>query len=161
MDPAAAVERSLPAFSAVRPGDWSALEAAVRAAGVPASLAAEVVAFVPIAFGRALLDGMAVEFSPEYATPGTAAGRTAGPLADHPVYAAAAARAAEMLARQEGRGAFVDTAVWSAELAAVNEALHAGSDPANLVAGPPLVTLPTEDAPADPPARRSWWRPRR
>jgi hypothetical protein len=76
MEPAAAVERSLPAFSAVRPGDWSALEAAVRAAGVPARLAAEVIAFVPIAFGRALLDGMGVEFSPEYALPGAAPGRT-------------------------------------------------------------------------------------
>jgi hypothetical protein len=53
-----------------------------------------------------------------------------------------------MLDRREGGEAFVDTAVWSAELTAVNEALHAGSDPANLVAGPPLVILPAEDAPA-------------
>ncbi len=68
MDPRTAVERALPVFSQVRPGDWSGLQAAVRAAGVPGPLASEVLAFVPIAFGRALLDGMGIEFAPEYAT---------------------------------------------------------------------------------------------
>lgn len=54
MEPAAAVERSPPASSAVRRGDWFALDSAVRGAGVPARLAAEVIALVPIASVRAI-----------------------------------------------------------------------------------------------------------
>lgn len=175
MDPGLAIERALPAFSAVRPGDWSGLRAAVVKAGVPGPLAAEVLAFVPIAFGRALLDGMGIEFAPEYATADAAGGtRTAGLLADHPVYAAAAARAAGMMERQEGGDAFVAVAVWSSEFSAVNQALNAGSNPADLAGAPPLVMLDGGDdvgatpapspaakpapAPAPPQAAKPWWR---
>jgi len=100
MDAAIAVERALPLFSAITPNDWSALRSALRKAGVPAGLAADVAAFMPIAFGRELLDGMGVDFSPDYAVnDGGGLAGVAGKLADHPVYAAAAARARRMMER--------------------------------------------------------------
>jgi hypothetical protein len=140
MDEAAAIERALPAFSTVQRGDWAGLRAALAAAGVPAALASDITAFVPVAFGRALLDGMGIGFSPEYAVADGGGGvRVAGQLIDHPVYAAAAAKAQQVLALRQGGDAFVAAAVWSSEFAAVNQALHAGSNPSDLVAGPPLV----------------------
>jgi hypothetical protein len=172
MDPALAVERSLPAFSATRPGEWSALEAAIVRAGVPRGLAAQVIAFAPIAFGRTLLDGMGIGFAPEYATPDSAArGETAGALLEHPMYAAALAMAAGMVARQDAGDRFVNTAVWSAEFSAINDALNAGSEPADLVAGPPLISglsgeafarppsaTRSEEPPPTPEKARPWWR---
>jgi hypothetical protein len=155
MGAAFAIMASLPAFSAVRPGDWGALEAAVRKAGVPAGLAAEVVAFVPIAFGRALMEGMGVEFSPDYAVPdGDGGTRIVGPLLEHPVYGTAATLAVGLMAQQEQGEAFVNAALWSSEFSAVNQALNAGSNPADLVASPPVILL----RPGSDEAKRPWWR---
>lgn len=164
MDPAVAVERALPVFAQVRAGDWAGLRAAVVKAGVTGPLAAQVLAFVPIAFGRALLDGMGIGFAPEYATADAGGGsRFAGLLADHPVYAAAAARAAGMMQRQEGGDAFVAVAVWSSEFSAVSQALNAGSNPADLQGAPPLLMLDPEEAAVSvksggKPAGKPWWR---
>jgi hypothetical protein len=163
MDPAVAVERALPVFGRVRPGDWSGLRVGVTMAGVLEPTASELLAFVPIAFGRAILDGMGVQFSPEYAAPDGAGGtRVVGLLADHPVYAAAAARTAEMMERQEGGDTLVAVAVWSSEFSALNQALGAGSNPADLVAAPPLpTTQPPWAANAKPrpsPTGKPWWR---
>ena len=142
----------------MQPGDWAGLRAALAAAGVPAGLAGDVTAFVPIAFGRALLDGMGIGFSPEYAVAEGADGvRVAGLLGDHPVYAAATARAEQILALRQGGDAFVAAAVWSSEFAAVNQALHAGSNPAELEAGPPVILRDAEPAGAVA-GRRPWWR---
>jgi hypothetical protein len=159
MDAATAVERALPLFSAIEPNEWKALRSALRKAGLPAELAADVAAFMPIAFGRALLDGMGVDFSDRYVAQ-DAGGRMSmgGTLADHPVYAAAAAHARRMIERQEGGDAFVGVAVWSTEFAAVNQALHAGSNPADLVVSPPIL-LRDEPEAADPGgARKPWWK---
>ncbi|HST60163.1 MAG TPA: hypothetical protein VLK84_15765 [Longimicrobium sp.] len=171
MNPLTAVNQSLPAFSSVRTGDWAALEAAIVRAGVPPAVAAEVVAFMPIAFGRVLLDGMGIEFSPEYSTPASAAeGRTAGMITEHPMYVAAYMTASGMFSRQAGGDSLVNTAVWSAEFSAVNQALHAGSNAADLVTGPPLIIGLDGAGPADSvdsgqaknaadaKAGRPWWR---
>jgi hypothetical protein len=158
MDAAAAIERALPAFSTVQPGDWAGLRAALAAAGVPAALVSDITAFVPIAFGRALLDGMGIGFSPEYAVADDGAGvRIAGRLIGHPVYVAAAAKARQILALRQGGDAFVAAAVWSSEFAAVNQALHAGSNPSGLEAGPPVILQDAEPAGA-PAGKRPWWR---
>ena len=77
---------------------------------------------------------------------------------------AAAALAARMVENREGGEDFVSVAVWSAEFSAVNQALNAGSNPADLVAGPPAIVDrgPSGDP---PPARRPvhatrpWWKP--
>jgi hypothetical protein len=152
VDPRPAVERALPAFSQVRPGDWAGLRAALVRAGLPAGRASEVSAFMPIAFGRALMDGMGVTFSPEYGVAdGSGSTRTVGRLADHPVYAAAEAKVAEMMESQEDGDALVGVALWSSEFSAVNQALNAGSNPADLEAGPPLL-IPDADGEAPSPS---------
>jgi hypothetical protein len=180
MDAQSAVAAALPVFGATQPGQWGALRAGMARAGIPAPLAAEVVAFMPIAFGRELLHGMGIDFSPDYATYSPEGGtRVAGKLAEQPVFAAAAALAAGMVERQEGGDAFVAVGTWSSEFSAVNQALNAGSQLSDLVAGPPVVILggaspaSTADAPAPPAApaspspppspevageKRPWWK---
>ncbi|HET7229677.1 MAG TPA: hypothetical protein VFJ16_06735 [Longimicrobium sp.] len=164
MDAQTAVERALPLFRTTEPNDWAALSGGLARAGLPGEMAGDVAALMPIAFGRELLDGMQIEFSPEYAvhTPGGEV-RIAGQLADHPVFAAAAALASRMVERQEGGEDFVAVATWSAEFAAVNQALNAGSDVSDLVAGPPVITQASPAAapvtPSAPAAeRRPWWK---
>ncbi|HYH79135.1 MAG TPA: hypothetical protein VEX86_05040 [Longimicrobium sp.] len=165
MDAETAVSRALPVFSTARQNDWAGLRADIAQTGVPAALAADVAAFMPIAFGRELLNGMGIEFSPDYATHGAGTGvRIAGRLADHPVYAAAAALAAGLMERQEAGDEFVGVAVWSAEFSAANQALHAGSQLSDLVAAPPVILGDDEPASAPAPApspgekSRPWWR---
>ena len=162
MDASTAVARALPVFSATEPNDWEALRTGLVRAGVPEPMAGDVEAFVPIAFGRELLGGSGMEFSPEYAVYTAGAGvQVAGRLAEHPVYAAAAALAAGMVERREGGDAFVAVAVWSAEFSAANEALNAGAELSNLVAGPPVVTLDdaaTPASPEPPEEKRPWWK---
>lgn len=166
MDPAAAIERALPAFSAVQNGEWDDLASTITGAGVTDALTDDIIALVPIAFGRALMDGMGIEFSPEYSVADSAGNvRPAGRLVDHPVYAAASARAKQMLRVPQGREAVLAAALWSSELAAVNEALHAGSNPSDLVTGPPVLMLSESQEATAPPgkttapaAKRPWWR---
>jgi len=160
MDAVTAVERALPGFRATTPGDWDALHDALSRAGVADRMADDVAALMPIAFGRELMDGMGVEFSPEYAAPGSDGEvRIAGSLAEHPVYAAAAALAAGMVANRQGGEDFVSVAVWSAEFAAVNEALNAGSNPADLVSAPPVIVCHGPAAGQPDTAKRPWWKP--
>ncbi|HEX2078507.1 MAG TPA: hypothetical protein VHG08_12385 [Longimicrobium sp.] len=159
MDASTAVERALPVFAAVAPNDWSALRNGLARAGVPQPLAGDVAAFMPIAFGRELLNGTGIKFSPEYAIHTAGAGaQVAGRLAGHPVYAAAAALATRMVERREGGDAFVAVAVWSSEFLAANEALNAGSELADLVAGPPVIINDDAPAPPAPETKRPWWR---
>jgi hypothetical protein len=159
VDALTAVERALRVFSTVPPNDWSALRDGLSGAGVPGPMAGDVAAFMPIAFGRELLNGSGMEFSPDYATHAGGATKIAGKLAEHPVYAAAAALATRMVERREGGDAFVAVAVWSSEFLAANEALNAGSQLADLVAGPPVI-IGDDDAPAPAAAeaKRPWWK---
>lgn len=159
MDPVTAVERALPLFRAVPPGDWGALHATLARAGIPRRTASEVSAFMPVAFGRELMDGMGVDFSPEYASGSAEEVRVVGLLASHPVYAAAAALAARMVENRQGGADFVSVALWSSEFTAVNDALNAGSNPADLVAGPPVIVDDGPSAGPPPETQRPWWRP--
>lgn len=166
MDPETTIERALPAFSAARNGEWEDLESALASAGIPAALADDVLTLVPLAFGRALMGGMGIGFSPEYSVADSAGNvRPGGRLADHPLYAAAAARAREIFASTENRDTGVAAAMWSSELSAVNQALHAGSNPADLVTSPPVLMLPEAQEASAPtgtiraqPEKRPWWR---
>lgn len=164
MDASTAVARALPVFSATGPNDWAELRAGLVRAGVPEPLADDVATFMPIAFGRELLNGAGMEFSPEYAVATADEVKVAGKLAEHPVYAAAAALASGMMDRQEGGEAFVSVAVWSSEFSAANEALHAGAELSNLVAGPPVIMQNDSTSPAPPSGatssseKRPWWK---
>lgn len=151
-DPTLFVDLAFPAFHLIPPGKEAELRLVLRSNRVPDEIMDDIIAFVPLAFGRVLLDGTGPHLSPEYATidaGGTTRG--AGRLMDHPVYAAAHTAATQIMARQELGEMVVSAALWSSEFRAVQEALAAGSNPADLVGAPPVITRSA-------PARRPWWR---
>src|SRR5947209_567159 len=117
---------------------------ALADAGIPDSLADRAFKFTQIAWGRTFLAGLGITFSPEYVC-FNAAGEVveSGRLADEPCFAAAS-RLADQFSRTPG---FVRLAVMSADVVAVNQALHAGSKPENLVMTPAFLFLeaPTPD----------------
>jgi len=104
--------------------------------GVEPWLAERLVAFLPLAFGRRLLTG--VRLSDQFLD-----GPVERALADEPVYAAAAARAATADRRELER-----IALRRSEVDAVNQALHRGSRMEDLEGGPAALSEPLR--PADP-----------
>jgi hypothetical protein len=112
---------------------------------VPA--AERIVAFLPIAYGRRLLDGL-VELPATFLV-----GGREHRLTDDPIYAAA-----DHLARTEATKADVGAiGMRSAEVSVFNQALNAGSNPADLLLSPPILMIdprPTTDETGDA-ARRS------
>lgn len=125
----------------------------LAATGVAPVTAEQVVAFVPLAFGRVFLDGLGITFADEYTAPKDGA-QVRRPLKAHPVYRAA--QAAAMKAQREEGAQFANVALRSSECSAVNNALNAGASPENLVCGPPALLRfeATDDA---APLKRRWW----
>lgn len=103
------------------------LVAALRAAGVPR--AHHACAIVPLAFGRQILEGL-VRLPETYMIEGREVA-----FADDPIYVAAREQA-----RHASRAQLERIGLFSAEVDAVNRALHAGSKPEDLIIGPSLVT---------------------
>jgi hypothetical protein len=96
----------------------------LRSAGVEEWLAERLIGFLPLAFGRRVLPGVALADT-------FLDGETVRPLASEPVYLAAVA-AAEVA----GRDDIERIGLRSAEFHAVNQALHAGSQLTDLAIGP-------------------------
>jgi hypothetical protein len=93
------------------------------------------VAFLPLAFGRALLGPLGVELA---AT--AMLGDVEIVLAGDPLYRAAAEHATQV--HESGPSElFRALALRSAEVSAVNQALNAGSQAADLVLSPPMISL--------------------
>lgn len=117
--------------------------------GVIRSVAQRVIAFVPIAFGRVLLDGTGITLSDTYLVErdGQMVERR---FDDEDVY-----RTAYALAKsgQVTAPVFNVIARTSSEVDAANQALNAGAQLENLVAGPPALTMILDDT--EPP--KKWW----
>jgi hypothetical protein len=94
------------------------------------------VVFLPLAFGRSLLAPLGVEIA---AT--AMLGETEIVLADDPLYRAAADHAARVHASGPDE-LFRALAFRSSEVSAVNQALNAGSQAADLVLSSPMIPLP-------------------
>jgi hypothetical protein len=140
------VRSALPVFHAHPDAADGELVEFLKAAGVPA--AERVVAFLPIAYGRRLLDGL-VELPATFLV-----GGREHRLTDDPIYAAA-----DHLACTEATKADVGAiGMRSAEVSVVNQALNAGSNPADLLLSPPILMVdnpgPTTEQTGDA-ARRS------
>jgi len=132
-------------------------------AGIPASLAAEIVEFLPLALARAMLDGMGITFADHYVRR-TAQGAVIGrkPLADEPVYREGLAIAGEI--SRQGADAFMAVAGWSPEYQAISRAMNAGSRAEDLECPPPVVLAHHDDRRAfddtsggPQPRARAWW----
>jgi hypothetical protein len=138
MTPEEAVERLatvLMADSEVCPDD---IYDALAKAGVPDDVADRAYKFTQIAWGRVLLGGLGLRFPPDYFCLNASGDIIeSGQLEDEPFFVAATAVAAD---RRRAKG-FSRFAAMSADVSAINSALHAGSKPENLSLAPPALFL--------------------
>lgn len=157
-----AILLALPAFSAHGRGGLFAVRTELERVGVPRRLAAEVVEFLPLAFARALLDGMGVRFDDHYVRQ-TSGGRVIGRklLTDEAVFREGLAIADEVSADGE---VYVAVAGFSQEYRAVNDELNAGSRPEDLRCPPPVVSAEFDDerrfddtSGGMQPRAKAWW----
>ena len=138
--------------------DDSDVGAALLQSGVSERRAFELILWVPFAFGRTLLRGPGLVLPDHFSiinSEGTRVGR--GAFRDQPVYVAALNLPDEL--RRTGYSAedFMAIAGRSAEVKAVNSALYAGSQLADLELEEPAVFLPWFE-PNAVDSRRPWWR---
>jgi len=159
-----AIRRAVPVFVAQSKGDLYSIRSALEDAGISASLAAELIEFLPLAVARAMLNGMGIRFE-DYYVRKTEQGRVIGEkkLLDEPVYREGLAMADE-IGRMED-GVFMAVAGWSSEYRAISRAMHAGTDPASLSFGPPTMHAHNDDRRAfndtstgSQERARPWWR---
>lgn len=135
MDTRERLRRALPIFAAIEKGDLDGLLRALRSVGFSDVAAAELVEFMPLAFGRVLLEDVGVQLPEHYIRMDKGGIRHL--LADEPVYCEAVAAAREAL--QSDEAAFVAVAARSSELRAVNRALHEGSKLDDVFLSPPAI----------------------
>ena len=112
--------------------------AALADVGVPQPVADRAYKFTQIAWGRVLLDGMGINFSPEYICfNGVGEIIESGSLAEQPYFTAASSSAS----RYTGTPGFERLALMAAEVNAVNELLNRGSKPENLTMATPALFM--------------------
>lgn len=157
-----AILLAVPVFAARGRDGLFAVRTAVERAGVPRQLAAEIVEFLPLAFARALLDGMGVRFDDHYVRQ-TVGGRLIGRklLTDEEVFREGLAIADT--ASTDG-DAYVAVAGFSPEYRAINRALNTGSRAEDLRCEPPVVFVEYDDerrfddtSGGNQPPAKSWW----
>jgi hypothetical protein len=125
----------------MRESDDGAVAEALTARGATPAEADRFVAYLPLAFGRVLLHGMGIGFSSTVILRNytTGASREVA-LDDEEIFVEAARLAEEAHANGTmSREEFSALALCSAEVNAVNNALHGGSKPEDLVCSPTVV----------------------
>ncbi len=138
MTPEAAVARLAEIIATRAEFSEDDLYAAMADAGIPDPVADRAFKFTQAAWGRVFLEGVGVRPAPDYVCfNGAGDVIESGRLADQPYFAAALALA-PTYARSPG---FAKFALMSADVNAVNNALHAGSRPENLVLGPTALFM--------------------
>jgi len=128
--------------------DGFVLQAWLLRAGLSKKQAHDAARFIPLAFGREILSGMGPAFSDTYVRMSDGQ-RTEVALATEEFYAEA-----QKAARETNKEAFTSIAMQSSELQAVNNALNAGADVANLVLSPPVIEWQAGLVEAPKP----WWK---
>jgi len=114
------------------------------------SLALELIVFVPLGFGRALMKRIGARLKETYSVYTDSRHSKSYPLHDSPIYCEAY-RMAEDIYEGRIRGInFLAIAGRSPEVRGLNEALNKGSDPKNLVFGEPFMYRPQLKKPL-------WW----
>ena len=99
----------------------------------------EVAGLFPLVAGRVVLNDLGICFSDEYVYyDRNGRKESSGKLHVHPVYLMIQERLSEVFSNAE---LFQAIALRGAELNAINQALHAGSDPKNLVTSPIGLTM--------------------
>ena len=150
---AAAIRLAVPVLAERGTLDRGILMAWLIRAGLSKEQAHDAIRFIPLAFGREILNGLGVVLSDTYVRvrDGQEEER---PLAAEPFY-----RQAAELAPTFAADLFNPVAMQSSEFQAVNQALHAGAQPDGLVASAPVIEWERDDAaPAAEPSARPWWK---
>ena len=153
MNVGTAIRLAVPILAQHGSSDSRILRDSLIRAGLSSEQAHDAVRFIPLAFGRQILDGMGIELPDSYIRVRAVDGRREEkPLAEEPFYREAM-KAATILGSELGGDVFTSVAVQSSELQAVNEALNAGSQPEDLVASPPLIEWNRPPSLSPP-----WWK---
>jgi hypothetical protein len=160
--------------AAAATGNVDAAAQVLRDKGFDSDLVHRVDAFIPLAFCRAMFDGMGVKFSTTYIRIGKRAPRGTLKLMSEPAFARA--RALLPVLVDGGHGEVCKTiAMSSSTFNVLNASLNAGSKPENLVMSSAIIPDPDADdadfdrarndlrtsvSPPRPPAKASkpWWR---
>ncbi len=139
--------------------DDEAIADSLTRSGLEQFRAFELLIWVPMAFGRAVLEG------PDFRLPGTF--RSMSPegqkmtrrrLADEPVYVEARRIATEVGREKFSKNTFLAIAGRSAEFKAVNDALLHGSELKNLQPAEPVISFPDQPSKPETNTSRSWWK---
>jgi hypothetical protein len=149
-----AIRRAVPILSQYGSADPMILKAWLLRVGLTHPQVHDVIRFVPLALGRDVLTGLGVDFPDTYVRirKGSDAQEERS-LAAEPFFAKTK-ELAPVLAAEHGFDAVANVAMSSSEFQALNSALNAGADPANLVAGPPVMEWERDDSSAEKP----WWK---
>lgn len=157
MNHAELLRRAIPAFVRNAEFHLDPVRIALITSYIPGAAIEPILEFMPLAFARDLLGPMGVSFPDEYVRiDGEGNERLRGKLADEPWFTESQ-KLAPAVMRELGTDAFMAIAQRSAELDAVNQALHAGADVSDLVIAPPVMKW------ADPPPpaaakKKPWWK---
>ncbi|UOQ64513.1 hypothetical protein [Hymenobacter volaticus] len=126
--------------------------------GVDAHLANQIISFVPLAFGRVLMQNLLVGFSKHYTLHTNNKRPHDYLLSEEPVYQAALLCAEQAVTNQTWtEHLHVAIALWSAETQAVNSALISGSQPEDLEISNPQILADIGPKQAKVNAR-PWWK---
>jgi hypothetical protein len=138
-----AIERFVASFQEQPEADLEPVLHELLRQGVARELAEKVIVFVPLAFGRLVLDRVGVAYSSDFtraATDGTYASKYR--LDDEPIYRQAVLLAPSYAASPRYGQAFEAVCAWSGEVSIVSDALGRNDDPRTITLGPPVISMP-------------------
>jgi hypothetical protein len=140
MDILEAIQLAVPIFHEHKNSTWKTLGEALQEAGIPASLSNRLLEFMPLAFARAFVDGLGIEFGEYYIRfdPKTNK-KVSKRLADEPVFTESFSYASSLIAGKQSGDEFTAVVFRSSEFVAMNKAMNDGSRPEDLVSSPPVL----------------------
>ena len=163
MDIEVAIKKAM-LICAENKGEWELSEKALRNSDIPLPLAEKILEFMPLAFGRAFMNGLGVNFSNEYvryiSEDNKAIIKQRGKLINEPVFAESLKIANNLISKRIAGEDFQAIAFTSAEFNVVNEMMNKGSQPENIVLTEPYLQwreeLSSEDL-TESNQNKSWW----
>jgi hypothetical protein len=160
MDILEAIQLAIPIFHEHKNSTWKTLGEALKEAGIPASVSNRLLEFMPLAFARAFVDGLGIEFGEYYIRfdPKTNK-KVSKRLADEPVFTESFSYASSLIAGKQAGDEFTAVVFRSSEFVAMNKAMNDGSRPEDLVSSPPVLLWDGEtDEQAKPASSKPKWK---
>jgi hypothetical protein len=159
-----AVQKAVPVFHEHKDSTWKTLGEALEEAGIPKTISTRLLEFMPLAFARAFVDGLGIEFGEYYIRFDSKTNRKVSKkLMDEPVYSESLSFATSLMAEQRAGDEFISVVIRSSEFVAMNKAMNDGSHPEDLVSSPPILLWDEEsdnrtDAAGQAKSRWKFWK---